>query len=190
MKNIVLATALVISPLVASAQAATPARVAELSAHRIDRLVTTGKIDASFGKKLETVEVSVAGPAPIAYRSLVSQTAPAKGAPMQLELMFDASAKPLSFKVLPGGVAGPDPVYNGGADAVGLFENSMHAVLDKATDPTIAPFYNGLTTVTLKKGKLNGMDVARATVTSSLSPDKLNVYLMLDGMLMSTEITK
>ena len=41
------------------------AKIAELSAHRVDRLVALNKIDATFLKKLEKIEViRVAGPAP------------------------------------------------------------------------------------------------------------------------------
>jgi hypothetical protein len=188
MKNLMIAAMMALLPISAFAQSVTSAKVAELTAHRIDRLVVLGKIDASFNKKLAMVEVSAAGPTPVAFRSLVSQTQPTTGAPIQLELLFDAAAKPLSFKVLPGGVAGPDPGYNGGQDAVSLFENSMHYILNNATDPKIAPFYNGLTTVMLTKVKMGDMDMAQAQVMSSATTQKLNVNLMLDGMFMSAEV--
>jgi hypothetical protein len=188
MKKLFLAALIAVSPLSAFAQVTT-AKVAELTAHRIDRLVQLKKIDATFNTKLETLEVqAVNGPAPVAFRSVVSQTMPPQGAPLQVELLFDAAGKPLSFKAIAGGVAGPDPGYNGGKDAVSLLENSLHEVLENATDAKIAPFYNGLATVTLTKGKLSGMDVSQAHITSSATTSKLNVYLMLDGMFMSSEV--
>jgi hypothetical protein len=188
MKNLILAMAMALAPMSAIAQNVTSAKIAELTAHRIDWLVTLKKIDATFNSKLEKVEVSAAGPAPVAFRSLVSQTQPAQGNPIQVELLFDVTGKPLSFQVLPGGVAGPDPMFNGGQNAVSLFENSLHYVLDNAKDKQIAPFYNGLTSVTLVKGKLGSMDVSQAHILSTATTSKLNVYLMLDGMFMSSEV--
>lgn len=186
MKKLILITLMALAPFSAFAQV-TPAKVAELTAHRIDRLVTLGKIDATFNTRLEKVEVTVAGPAPVAYRSLVSQTQPTTGTPIQLEILFDAAAKPLSFKLIPGGVAGPDPKWTG-ANAVSLFENSLHEVLENAKDIQIAPFYTGLTTVTLSQVSANGMNMAQSHITSADTTKKMNVYLMLDGSFMSTEI--
>lgn len=186
MTKLILFTLMALAPLSVFAQV-TPAKVAELTAHRIDRLVTLGKIESTFNTRLERVQITTAGPAPIAYRSLVSQTQPAAGAPKQLEILFDATAKPLSFKVILGGVAGPDPKWTG-ANAVTLFENSLHKVLESAKDAQIGPFYTGLTTVTLIHGSVKGMEMARSQVTSSNTTKKLNIYLMLDGSFMSTEI--
>ena len=47
-------------------------------------------------------------PISVAFKSVVSQTQPSEGAPVQVELLFDIAGKPLSFKVIAGGVAGPD----------------------------------------------------------------------------------
>lgn len=188
MKKIFLAAMIAVSPLTVFAQV-TAGKVAELSAHRVDRLVQLKKIDATYTSKLQTVQVqAVNGPAPVAFRSVVSQTTPAQGAPLQVELLFDAAGKPLSFKEIPGGVAGPDPGYNGGKDAVGLFENSLHEVLENANDPKIAPFNDGLISVTLRKVKSGGMEMSQAQILSSTTTSKFNVYLMLDGMFMSSEI--
>lgn len=186
MKRLILTALMALAPLAAFAQV-TPAKVAELAAHRIDRLVTLGKIDAAFSTRVEKIEVMAAGPAPVAFKSVISQTQPAQGAPIQLEILFDAAGKPLSFKVVAGGVAGPDPKWTG-KGPVSLFENSLHEVLENADDAEIAPFNTGLTSVTLVKGTFNGMEMSRAQVISSATTKKLNVYLMLDGSFMSSEI--
>jgi hypothetical protein len=188
MRKLVLALAIAIGPLAAFGQNASAGKIAELTAHRIDRLIALNKIDATFGSKLEKIDVSTAGPAPVAFRAIASQTQPAQGMPFKVELLFDTAGKALSFQVLPGGTAGPDPGFNGGQNAVALFENSLHYLLDNATDKKVAPFYNGLTSVTLSKGKLGSMDVSQAHIISSATTSKLNVYLMLDGMFMSAEI--
>lgn len=189
MRKAIFAGLITLMPMVALAQNVSSGKIAELTAHRLERLVTLKKVDASFSARLEKVEVSsVSGtaPAPAAYRSLVSQTQPAQGAPMQLELLFDAAGKPLAFKVLPGGVAGPDPQWPT-ADAQALFEATAHA-LDESKDAKIEPFMTGFTSFVLTKGTLQGSPVARAQVLSSTTASKLNVYMMLDGMVMSTEI--
>lgn len=188
MKNMILLAAMFIGSS-ALAQNVSGAKVAELTVHRIDRLVQTKKIDSTFASRLSRIDISQAGPAPAAYRSVVSQTQPAQGGPLQVELIFDKDGKPLSFKALVGGVAGPDPKFNGGASAVTLLENALHEVFEYGTDPQTQPFDAGFASVTLSKGTLQGGEVARAQILSSSTTQKLSVYLMLDGMFMSKEIT-
>jgi hypothetical protein len=187
MKSAIIATLIAFAPLGAFAQNASPLRIAELTAHRIDRLIQGKKIDAGFVTRLEKIEVSaVNAPAPAAFRSLVSQTAPTTGTPIQLELIFDAAGKPLSFSVLPGGVAGADPKWPS-ASAQALLEASLHG-LEASTDMKLMPFTDALKDLVLTKGTLKGSPVARVQVTSSSTTDKLNVYLMFDGMIMATEV--
>ncbi|MES3038381.1 MAG: hypothetical protein V4736_10785 [Bdellovibrionota bacterium] len=190
MKSLFLATIMALLPMTTLAQNASSAKVAELAAHRVDRLVTTGKIDAGFAKRLERIDVSAASPAPAAFKVLVSQTKPLQGLPIQVEMVFDVAGKPLSFKAIPGGVAGADPGYDGGKNAVTLFENSLHQIIDSANDANIAPFANGLTSVILTKVNQDGMIMSKAQVKSSATPSKLNVYLMLNGAFMSKDIEK
>lgn len=169
---------------------ASSAKAAELAAHRIDRLVATGKIDASFLKNVETIQVAVVeDQAPVFYKVRVSQTQPAQGKPMQVEISLDEDGKPLASQVLPGGVAGADAGWTG-KDAVSLSENALHYVLENSKDAKIAPFDKGLTAFVLTKGTLNGETVARGQITSSLTSEKLNVYLKLDGTFISAEVVQ
>lgn len=164
------------------------ASIIELSVHRIDRLVTLKKIDATFLTNLEKVELSlVLNQPPYFYRSIVSQTQPTQGLPIQLEILFDQNGAPLTYKVIPGGTAGADIVWPDKNSAT-LSENSMHEVLENPTDARIAPFFNGATSFTLSKTTLLGKDVSRGQITSSLTNSKLNVYLNLDGTFISTEV--
>jgi len=119
----------------------TTAKIAELSAHRTDRLVVLGKIDASFVQKMEKIEVIKITSGPAAYKAIVSQTQPQTGTPLQLELQFDHDGKPLSFKVLAGGIAGSDMQWSP-KSAGELVENGMHYVLDNKTNPSIAPYFS------------------------------------------------
>ena len=165
----------------------TSAKIAELSVHRIDRLVVLNKIDASFMKNTAKIEVAdVENQAPVAFKVMVSQAAPAAGNPLQVAMDFDKDGKPLSFEVVSGGVAGVDSAWPG-ADAVTLTENSLHYLLDNPTDPKAAPFFDDLGTVELTKGTLNGQDVAVAHMTTMDGTKKLNVYLKMDGTLISSE---
>lgn len=164
------------------------AKVAELTAHRIDRLVTLGKIDAGFLNRFDHMEVSVVpDQAPAYYKVLVSQTAPAGGTPRNLEIFFDENGKPLSFQVLAEGADGPDLGWTA-KDAVSLSENALHYVLENTADAKVALFDKSLKTFVLTKENLNGQEVAKGQMTSTLSTEKLNVYLTLDGTFISAEV--
>ena len=170
------------------AQAVSKAKIAELSAHRVERLVTLGKIDSTFNTRLERIDATAVGGNPVAFTSLVSQTQPASGKPMQLQLSWDKDGKPLAYQVVAGGVAGPDPQWPD-ADAVTLAEDSLHYVLDNAaTDPKILQFYNGFTFLVLTKGSLGGKLVSQAHIESTQTTDKLLIYLNTDGAFNSKNI--
>ncbi len=162
------------------------AKAAELSAHRIDRMVALGKLDAAFLKKAEKIEAAVQNQPPTFYHVVVSQTQPAQGAPLQVSITFDQDGKPLASQNIAGGVAGPDFAWPG-VDAVTLLENSLHYALDNNANPQVAPYDKGFTKVTLTKGTYKGQPVARGQIFSSLTAQKLNVYLGFDGALLGTE---
>lgn len=188
MKKTILTTiAFLMTASVSWAAPVSIAKVAELTSHRIDRLVALGKIDASFLNRMEKIEVVPVNEAPVAFKVLVSQTQPVQGQALQLGLSFDKDGRPLAFQVVPGGVAGEDPQWTG-KDAASLTENALHYVLENAADPKVKMFFDGLTMFNLTKGDLNGAVVARGQVLSSLTTQKLNIYLNLDGTLLSTEI--
>jgi hypothetical protein len=172
----------------AFAQSIAVSKAAELTAHRLDRLVVTGKIDAGFTKNLQRFDVTVdASQPPVYFKVRVSQVAPAQGAPLQLDLTFDQMGRPLSYKVVAGGFAGPDSAWPD-ADSVTLRENALHHMLEMASDIQMKPFYEGLTSLTLTKGTLAGKTVARAQATSSAIAQKMNVYINLDGSFNSMEV--
>lgn len=167
------------------------AKVAELTAHRIDRLVSLSKIDGSFLTKTAKMEVAVVqNQAPAYFKVRVSQTQPASGDAIQMDVVYDINGKPLSYTVLPGGTPGPDEVGTD-IDAVTLLENGLHYVLENGEkDTKVKPFYTALTTITLAKGQLNEKVVARTQMKSSDSDLTLNVYLNLDGTFISAEFVK
>ncbi len=194
MKNLLLIASTVLLTIGAFAHpngpGVTNSKAIELSAHRIDRLVTLGKIDASFLKNLEKMEVMVVqNQAPVYYKVRVSQTKPAQGAPLQLDISYDEDGKPLAFAVITGGVAGPDAGW-GDKDAGSLAENALHYILENNADAKVALFDKGASSFTLTKGVLAGETVARGQATSTLTTDKLNIYVKLDGTFISAEIVK
>lgn len=79
----------------------TTAKAIELTAHRIDRLVALNKIDDSFLKKMEKIEVTVVqNQAPVFYKTKVSQSKPTQGTPIQVEISLDKDGKPLAFQLI------------------------------------------------------------------------------------------
>lgn len=190
MKNALLVIAMVFGSQFALAHdnsTISTAKIAELSAHRVDRLVTLGKIDAAFVSKIERIEVVAGGMAPVAYKAVVSQTHPQSGTPLQLELQFDHDGKPLSFKVLSGGTAGADMQWTP-KNAGELIENGMHYVLENAADATVAPYFKDFSSLVLVKGTLVGKAVALVQVAASSQAKRLNIYVNLDGSLNSVEV--
>lgn len=163
------------------------AKIAELSAHRADRLVALGKIDAAFVQKIDHIEVTKLSSGAAAYKSIVTQTQPQTGTPLQLELQFDHDGKPLSFKVLAGGTAGPDTGWSP-KSAGELVENGMHYVIDNSANATVAPYFNDFTNLVLVKGTLGGKDVALLQVTASSQAKPLNIYVNLDGTINSVVV--
>lgn len=166
----------------------TNAKVLELTAHRIERLTTLGKIDSTFLNNLEKMEVTIVlNEAPVYYKVRASQTQPAQGAPMQLDVSFDADGKPLSFQVLAGGATGPAAGW-ADIDATTLTENALHYILENNADSKVAVFDKTATSVTLSKGQMNGATVARALVTAAGTTAHLNIYLKLDGTFVTAEV--
>ncbi len=163
------------------------AKIAELSAHRADRLVALGKIDAAFVQKIDHIEVTKLSSGAAAYKSIVTQTQPQAGSALQLELQFDHDGKPLSFKVLAGGTAGPDMGWSP-KSAGELVENGMHYVIDNSANATVAPYFNDFTNLVLVKGTLGGKDVALLQVTASSQAKPLNIYVNLDGTINSVVV--
>lgn len=164
------------------------AKAVELTAHRIDRLVALNKIDGSFLKKMEKIEVTVVqNQAPVFYKTKVSQTKPVQGNPMQVEISLDKDGKPLAFQLIPNGVAGPDVAWSGKV-AGELIESTLHYVLEHNNEGKVSLFDTSATSVTLTKIIMNGQSVARGQVTSSTTTEKLNVYVQLDGTFISAEV--
>ncbi|MGZ3744842.1 MAG: DUF6488 family protein [Pseudobdellovibrionaceae bacterium] len=192
MKKLMIVISLLMTSLSAVAHLDGPgvsnAKALELAAHRVERLAILGKIDASFLKKLDKMEVAVVpNQAPVYYKVRISQTQPTQGAALQLDLTFNEDGKALEYQVLPGGSAGPDLGWSD-MDAASLLEGTLHYILDNKTDAKISSFDKGIASIVLSKETLNGESVARAQASSILTSEKLNIYLKLNGAFISAEI--
>ena len=164
------------------------AKAIKLAPHRVDRLVALNKLDKSFVTKMEKVEVVVVeNQAPVYFKATVSQTAPATGNPVQVQISLDQDGKPLAFQLVAGGIAGPDSAWPG-KTAGELTENALHYVLENAASGKIALFDKSATSVTLTKANLNNEAVALGQVRSSATTEKLNIYLKMDGSLIKAEV--
>ena len=191
MKSLIVGLALTLTSITSFAHgdgAVSLAKVAELSFHRIDRLVVLNKLDAGFLKRAESIEVArVADQGKAEYRAVVSQSAMSGAQALQIELLFDHDGLPLSFKVLSGGVAGPDPQWPS-ADAGTLAEDGMHYLLENGTVAMDAPYFNNLAGGHLMKANLAGQPVAVLVLASTSQPQKLNIFMKLDGTVISAEL--
>lgn len=167
------------------------ARAAELSSHRIERLVNLKKIDASFISKLQTIELQKLSKNEVAdptFLATVSQYAGTDGTRNQVELFLDDQGKTLRFNVKSGASAANAPVWSE-KDPSSLVENGLHFVIDNGeSNASLKPFYAGFLSLTLSKGTKGGADVAVVKMTSKDTQNILYVYLKLDGSLLSHEI--
>lgn len=167
------------------------ARAAELSSHRIERLVNLKKIDAAFISKLQTIELQKLSKNEVSdptFLATVSQYAGTDGTKNQVELFLDDQGKTLRFNVKSGATAANAPVWTE-KDPSSLVENGLHFVIDNGeTNATLKPFYTGFLSLTLSKGTKGGSDVAVVRMTSKETQSVLYVYLKLDGTFLSHEI--
>lgn len=189
-KHLILtAIALIALPRLAMAQASL-AEAAELSLHRIERLVDIKKIDKSYRDQLQEVSI-VRLPQSVssdpAFKAVGSQVSGQDGTRNQIDIFMDANGKatPLDPSHLhPGAPAFNPPVWPQ-KDAVTLLENSIHYIENNKTDGAIKPFFDGMTGLTLSQVMNGGTPVAKVSVKSSLATATLIVLLSLDGNVIS-----
>lgn len=189
-KHLILAAVtLTVLPRLAMAQASL-AEAAELSLHRIERLVDIKKIDKSYRDQLREVSIvrlpQSTSSDPV-FKAVGSQVAGQDGTRNQIDIFMDANGKatPLDPSHLhPGSPAYNPPVWPQ-KDAVTLLENTIHYIENNKADGGIKPFFDGMTNLTLSQVMNGGSPVAKVEVKSSLTTATLTVLLSLDGNVMS-----
>ncbi len=164
------------------------AKAAELSLHRIDRLVAQNKIDEDYLLKLRALRLSVIpeepkdNPLSIKFQ-IMAETYPAKdGTKKRLEIWMNAKGKVLDHKPLPGGEPDGAPTWPD-KDPITLSENAMHRILDNVSVvPSLVPFFNSLVEFTISpSADETGSLLAEVDVISSESQDILRIFLTPDG---------
>jgi hypothetical protein len=182
------AGAIVSSP--AQAQAISPAKAAELTLHRIERLVLLKKIDSSFQTKFQALSVlavadSPAGVDAVAFTTLSTQAPSADGQGSSLSLTLSAAGKPLDFTVTDHGVPVSPPVW-ADKDAVSLTEEGMHYLIDHvAVQPELKPYFDGFIDLVLSQ---TSAGAAQVEIRSSLVVPTLRLLIASDGSFQSATI--
>ncbi len=175
------------------ADSITLSKAAELSCHRIERLVTLKKIDAGYETNFSTLTVVAlqqTQPTDPAFKAVESQYLGADGTAAQIEILMDNQGKPLSFNVITGATAVNAPVWTG-ADSINLAENSLHFVLEgwQTTQPEVKPFYTDMKAMRLfQVTDSSGQVLSKAEFLSYLVGTTLTVYLKTDGTFVSAAV--
>lgn len=194
MKSFILGLSLLLATQIVSAEELTviaSSHAAELTAHRVEKLISLKKLDSTFSGKLNSIELEKLAPTQsgdAAFLATVSQYAGTDGTQNQVEIILDDQGKALSFKVKSGAAAQNAPIWPS-KDALSLVENSLHHLLDHgAHDAELKPFYDSLTSLKLVKINKDGQDMAAVEIHSKDSLRVLSIILKLDGTFVSHEI--
>lgn len=194
MKTVIIASMFlsVLSVNLARAEAVAPARAAELSVHRIEKLVTLKKVDENFMKNfygMSITRLSPTQPADPAFKATIIQVPGADGKSHQCEILMDANGKALNNVVKTGSDSVNAPAWPA-KDALSLTENSMHYVLENGpSNPKVKPFFTGFTNLVLTQFIENGQAMSRASIRSSETKAILEVVLKADGTFVSANFT-
>lgn len=163
--------------------AVTPGKVAELGCHRLERLVTLGKINETFLTKLQSLQIiklEPAKPTDPSFKVVASQYAGLDGTANSVEMMMDANGKAIAQTLKAGADAQNSPVWSD-KDAATLVENSLHYIAE-ANNPEAVPFFTGLTSLKLKQVKnAQGEKIARVEMLSKDSAKTFEINLKEDG---------
>lgn len=174
-----------------ASSAVAQARAAELSSHRIERLVNLKKIDSNFISKLKSIEIQRLNQSQVTdplFLSTVSQYEGADGTKNQVELFMDDQGKTLNYNVKSGSASVNAPTWPD-KDPSTLVENGLHFVLEHNVEkPELKPFYDSLISMNLSKITKDGQEMAMISIASKDVPNILNVFIKFDGSFVGYEI--
>ncbi|MFA6239127.1 MAG: hypothetical protein WC635_17440 [Bacteriovorax sp.] len=169
--------------LAADTASVTLGKVVELGCHRLERLVTLGKIDESFLTKINSIQITKlqpTKPTDPSFKVVVTQYSGADGTANQVDLMMDANGKGIAQTLRAGADAQNAPVWND-KDAVSLVENSLHYIFE-SNDSEIKLFVTGLSYLRLKQvNNDRGEKSARVQMNSTDSSKILEITMKEDG---------
>ena len=170
----------------------TNAVAGHLAIHRLERLVTLGKIDKSFQEKFRALALATiphANSSEPAFKAVLEQYPATDGSKNILEVILSGSGRSLKDTVLPGGAAIGAPTWPD-KDAVTLSELAQHYLLEKVmTKPELLPFVRALVAYTIsQKVDTAGNKQAQFDILSSETKDRFRILLRADGTIVSGEI--
>lgn len=170
----------------------TLAKAAELSLHRLERLVILKKVDLNFQDKFKYIKIRPleSNPEDIAFHSDLQQYPDSAGEKSTLSIFMNEDGKTLKHTVSAKGVAAQTPSWPD-KDPVTLSENALHFVLEEGEKGTqsILPFYNALNYLEINQLKeADGSIKALVKMKSSRSSNVLEVKMNADGTFNSHQI--
>jgi hypothetical protein len=176
----------------AFAHGVTNAKAAELSLHRVERLVILRKIEDSFQSKPQSIKVEAIAhqnEEDPSFKATIYQVAGADGTQKSIEIVLNEEGKTIKYTVNAGADAVNAPVW-ADKDATTLTENALHYVLDNAAaKPELVPFSQSLSLLKLSPGT-NSANVAVAVVDMKATANDgvLRIRVKLDGTFDSAEV--
>ena len=162
------------------------AKGAELSLHRVERLVVLKKIDLAFQSMLKNLFIEVVpqeNPGEAFFNVTVKQFPAADGNTRNLLLSLNEEGKTLKHVVEGTSNGEGAPIWSD-KDPVTLGENALHFVLEESEkgNPDVIPFNTALTSFDISQIALeDGALKASVKMTSSEVTKVLEVILNLDG---------
>ncbi len=180
-KGLILATQAVVFLNASAAYAAlTHAKVVELAAHRIGRMVDTLAIEENYVSRIHKFQLTTltkVAPTDPAFRVVTSQVPPATGIAHSVELLMSDTGKTLSDKETRGQDSANAPIWQP-TDPLTLTEIVLHFVTD-SKEVSIQPFKTGAETVTIEQVELGGNKIGRVTISAINSTTLLEVDIDL-----------
>ncbi len=188
-------TALSLNALADGEASITRAKIAELSTHRIERLVSLGRLDEGFLKNLVRVEEIPVPSGIVAKYSMKIDLVPGKAgdgtlASKSIEIDFAEDGKALKdVRLNPGPEPEKAPLWTA-KDAATLMESALHYVIENGpTKPEIKVFNEAFTKISLSQETTDtGVVVASGLVEAEGTKEKLQILVALDGTFISARL--
>jgi hypothetical protein len=170
-----------------AAEGITHSYAAELSLHRIERLVILRRLDATFQKNFARLTIDALvpqAPADPAFNIRSHQIAGLDGTARSVDLSFDQTGRALAHVVNAGADSASPPAWPI-KDPVTIAENSLHWLEDEGqVVAELKPYYEKLTELEIRpeldpQGALTGAIVS--ILIAAPGSARLEVKLALDG---------
>lgn len=190
MKSLILASLFASFPA-AAATAPSLALVSHNTAHRVEQLAGSNRIDAHFIDRIYSIQVVALKkekPTDPAYQGTAMQVPDAEGKAQTVVILLDDAAKALSFKEIAGPESRTAPAWPD-ADALTLQQHSLHFLLDNATKPDLKPFVSGLSSLVLTQTQdASKNTIAQVEIRAKDTAAVLEIFLKTDATVLSYKI--